>query len=164
MSDNSYDPSSSDYGPGQAISQQHYLMLLNANEMTTGLQNVEGMQELSSPSVTPRATAIEANLRLEEQYAGALNSQMGENTYVENLIYAGEPYCPKPESVDDTDIDLLLLKCGDLEAQRDAAWQELEKVRAERDEAIQQWDKVLLECRTWEKAGRISDESHSTCC
>jgi hypothetical protein len=62
------------------------------------------------------------------------------------------PDCPKPESVDDTDIDLLLLKCSDLEAQRDAAWQELEKVRAERDEAIQRWDKVSLECRTWEKA------------
>jgi uncharacterized protein (DUF3084 family) len=61
--------------------------------------------------------------------------------------------CPKAEPrVDDTDIDLLHLRCSDLEAERDAAWEELDKVRAERDEAIHQRDKAISECRTWEKA------------
>jgi hypothetical protein len=78
MSDSSYNPSSPDYGPGQAISQQHYFDALerkrddhraakrrrNGDSPSRSPSSVK--QELSSPSVTPRATAIEANLRLEE--------------------------------------------------------------------------------------------------
>ncbi|KAJ6625265.1 hypothetical protein B0H10DRAFT_1942538 [Mycena sp. CBHHK59/15] len=98
-------------------------------------------QESLSPCPTPRATAVKANELLAEQYAGALNSQMGENTYIDTYIYTSKESTPTlsrelSPPVDSADLDLLHMKFLDSEAQHDEA------IEA-RDEAIEARDKAL---------------------
>jgi hypothetical protein len=77
MSESSYQPSSPNYGSGQAISQQHYFEELDrkredhraAKRRRNGsisLSPTSVKQELSSPSATARVSALQANEWLEE--------------------------------------------------------------------------------------------------
>ncbi|KAJ7934064.1 hypothetical protein B0H13DRAFT_1855536 [Mycena leptocephala] len=119
----------------QAISLQHYF-----EELDHKREDHRAAKRRRNGSVSQSPTSETCR-----QYAGALNSQMGENKYIDNLLYDREldSDCPKAEPrVDDKDIDLMHLRCNDSEAERDAAWEELDKVRAERDEGIQQWDTI----------------------
>ncbi|KAJ7665482.1 hypothetical protein DFH06DRAFT_1323864 [Mycena polygramma] len=163
MSETSYAPSSSDYGQEQAISQHHYFYareLKQENHRAAKRQRDDRSvspspvkHEPDSPSETPRVSAVEANIRLEEQYAAALNSQMGENTFIETLFNEKKPSSPKQESqLDDADFDLMRWKCHDLEGEHDHAYERLDEVQAELDEAIRQRDAALVRCGAWEKA------------
>lgn len=66
-----------------------------------------------------------------------------------------------PRTMDDMDIDLLRMRCNELEAerdaawaQRDAAWEDLGKVQRERDEAREERDQAVFDRKTLEKAAQ----------
>ncbi|KAJ7017719.1 hypothetical protein C8F04DRAFT_1243863 [Mycena alexandri] len=138
-------------------------------------------QEPLSPCVTPRPTALKANERLLEQYGAALNSDMGENTFVEKLIEEhGTPSrnAPPVRALlpvrgrspvrDETDLDLLRMRCLDAEAERDDALEardeteesmrlvlmELDEVRLALQQVTGERDVALAKQKEWEKASR----------
>lgn len=125
MSDSSFEPSSEGPGTDWALSQAHQEIYderkqqrrqerENKRRRTLSKSDPETpmKQESLSPCPTPRATAVKANELLAEyavytvnflalnphrQYAGALNSQMGENTYVDTYIYTSKESTPTRE-------------------------------------------------------------------
>ncbi|KAJ7676599.1 hypothetical protein DFH06DRAFT_1428193 [Mycena polygramma] len=181
--DGSYEPSSDGPGTTYALSQQHQAIYDERKserraEQAGRIQNkwpklefgaeLSVKQESSSPCSTPRTTAVAANKLFVEQFAGALNSQMGDGTFVEQFYKDPIPRrgCASLPPPDEMDIDLLRLRCNDAEGQRDdafdsrdeaikarnEAWEELERVRDSFYQAIAERDAAVDKCKEWEEA------------
>ncbi|KAJ7812886.1 hypothetical protein B0H14DRAFT_2855802 [Mycena olivaceomarginata] len=135
MSDASYEPSSDGPGNSWCLSQQHqevYNERKRERHAERQYQDTQRKrqklgsplikQESLSPCPTPRPTAVVASERFAEQFAGPLNSQMGDYTYVEQLTEQLRTPSPVPSPVyDEVDIDLLKMRLLDAETRRDEA-------------------------------------------
>ncbi|KAJ7476791.1 hypothetical protein FB451DRAFT_1173648 [Mycena latifolia] len=190
MSDGSFEPSSDGPGETWALSQQHHDIYYERKhtrheERKAATQNKRLklgivptpealIKQESSPCKTPRPSAVKANELIIEQYAAALNSQMGENTFVDTLMEStsvvSRGFSPP---LDGADIDLLRMQLLDAEAQRDdateardAALEDLAQMKIafdkaiferdetldERDEVIRERDEALNKLREWNEA------------
>ncbi|KAJ6613661.1 hypothetical protein B0H10DRAFT_1951296 [Mycena sp. CBHHK59/15] len=68
---------------------------------------------------------------------------MGENTFVETLM--NNAHAVSSPALDDTDIDLLCMKCIEAEAQRDDALENIGRIQTALDEAVFERDEAFLE-------------------
>ncbi|KAJ6629053.1 hypothetical protein B0H10DRAFT_2208983 [Mycena sp. CBHHK59/15] len=87
---------------------------------------------------------------------------MGDNTCVEKWINEraeASRSSSASQDFDDTDIDLLRVRCVEAETQRDDTLQdlhrmalELQKMEADRDQALMDQDQAVAKCDEWEEA------------
>ncbi|KAJ7069018.1 hypothetical protein B0H15DRAFT_807271 [Mycena belliarum] len=184
MSDSSFDFTSDGPGTTWAISQQHEELYNERKRERAEARQARHhnkrakfgdrtttkspIKQESSPSTTPRLTAMKANelfaeyiflimlivvLDICRQYAAALNSDMGENTFVDRIMQGARNVVPeRSPCLDGTDIDLLRMQCVDAEAQRDDALEardealkSLAQMKVELDRAIGERDNILYE-------------------
>ncbi|KAJ7857331.1 hypothetical protein B0H14DRAFT_3135871 [Mycena olivaceomarginata] len=94
-----------------------------------------------------------------EQYNTALNSQMGENPFVDYLLEKTGATPPQLTKVDETDMDLLQMRCSDAEVQRDDALEEqdhaleqLTNLRVSLYQALDERNQAMQQVAEWRRA------------
>ncbi|KAJ7226203.1 hypothetical protein C8J57DRAFT_1273845 [Mycena rebaudengoi] len=159
MSDDSYLPSSSPDPPDLGISQAHHwereehrqerreLRALRKTGPYTDSRPIK--HETPSPSRTPRASAIQATRAFAEndQYGLFLDSQVGENTWVDTVFpEAAIVNSPLHLSIPSDDGNEVCLDCTRLITERDFSFQERDLVHDQWREALRERDDAMVEC------------------